>query len=60
MPGFKFNLKPSQFLFGAGTDQILEYSTDLLARNQTVTGWPSFSKYEAVTRIMDGTIVKVL
>ena len=57
----KFNLKPSQFLFGAGTDQILEIiaQTFINPGDQTITGWPSFSRYEAVTRIMDGTIVKV-
>ena len=57
----KFNLSPSQFLFGAGTDQILEIiaQTYINPGDETIMGWPSFSRYEAVTRIMDGIIIKL-
>ena len=27
--------------------------------DETIMGWPSFSRYEAVTRIMDGIIIKL-
>ena len=57
----KFNLSPSQFLFGAGTDQILEIiaQTYINPGDETIMGWPSFSRYETVTRIMDGIIIKL-
>ena len=57
----RFSLSPSRFLFGAGTDQILEIiaQTYINSGDNTIMGWPSFSRYEAVTRIMDGTAIKV-
>jgi len=57
----KFKLDPGQFLFGAGSDQILEIiaQTYINPGDSTITGWPSFSRYEAVTRIMDGNIIRV-
>lgn len=57
----RFNLEPGQFLFGAGSDQILEIiaQTYINPGDTTITCWPSFSRYEAVTRIMDGKMIKV-
>lgn len=57
----RFNLDPGQFLFGAGSDQILEIiaQTYINPGDTTLTCWPSFSRYEAVTRIMDGKMVRV-
>ncbi|MBM7581700.1 histidinol-phosphate aminotransferase [Caldicoprobacter guelmensis] len=57
----RFNLEPEQFLFGAGSDEILEMiaQTYINPGDTTITCWPSFSRYEAVTRIMDGTMIKV-
>ncbi len=57
----RFNLEPGQFLFGAGSDQILEIITQTYVNpgDTTITCWPSFSRYEAVTRIMDGKMIKV-
>jgi histidinol-phosphate aminotransferase len=57
----KFNLDPAQFLFGAGSDQILEIiaQTYINPGDTTIMGSPSFSRYEAVTRMMDGIILQV-
>jgi histidinol-phosphate aminotransferase len=57
----RFNLDPGQFLFGAGSDQILEIiaQTYINPGDTTITCWPSFSRYEAVTRIMDGRMIRV-
>jgi len=57
----KLNLKPEQFLFGAGTDQILELiaQTFVNPEDNTISAHPSFSRYETVTRIMDGEFITV-
>lgn len=57
----RFKLDPAQFLFGAGSDQILEIiaQTYINPGDTTITCWPSFSRYETVTRIMDGKMIKV-
>ncbi len=57
----KLKLKPTQFLFGAGTDQILEIiaATFINPGDKTITGHPSFSRYETVTQIMDGELIQV-
>ena len=57
----KLDLKPGQFLFGAGTDQILELIAQTFVNpgDNTISAHPSFSRYETVTQIMDGKLIKV-
>lgn len=57
----KLGLNPAQFLFGAGTDQILEIisQTFINPGDNAIAGHPSFSRYETVTRIMDGELIEL-
>lgn len=57
----KYGIKSSQLLFGAGTDQILELIAQTFVNpgDNTIAWHPSFSRYETVTRVMDGEFIKI-
>lgn len=57
----RLNVEPEQLLFGAGSDEILEMigHTYINPGDTAITCWPSFSRYEAATRLMDGRMIKI-
>ncbi len=56
-----FGLSPDHFLLGAGSDEILEMIAQAYINpgDETIMASPSFSRYEAVTRVMDGKIIEL-
>ncbi|HHU63402.1 MAG TPA: histidinol-phosphate transaminase [Clostridiales bacterium] len=56
-----FGLPPEHFLFGAGSDEILGLiaQTYINPEDEAIMAYPSFPRYETVTRVMDGKPVQV-
>ncbi|MGI6113590.1 MAG: histidinol-phosphate transaminase [Mahellales bacterium] len=56
-----FGLSPDHFLLGAGSDEILGMiaQTYINPGDEAIMAFPSFPRYETVTRIMDGKIVEL-
>lgn len=57
----KLGVDQDQLLFGTGTDQILELiaQTYMNPGDNSLMGYPSFTRYETVTKIMDGEAIEI-
>lgn len=57
----KLGVSQDQLLFGAGSDQIVEMIAQafLCPGDESIMPFPSFPRYETVTRIMDGNPVEI-
>ncbi len=57
----RFNLEPTSFLVGNGSDELLRLiaETFLHEGEEVVFGWPSFSEYVFVAKLMAATIRRV-
>jgi histidinol-phosphate aminotransferase len=57
----KFNLDPSQFIFGAGSDEVIGLITKtyVTVGDEVITCTPTFPQYKAGTLQMGGTIIEV-
>jgi histidinol-phosphate aminotransferase len=57
----KFNLNPDQFIFGAGSDEVIGLiaKTYVTQGDEVITCTPTFPQYKAGTLQMGGTIIEV-
>ena len=57
----KLGVDPSQLLFGAGVDQVLEIiaQTYINPGDNAIIGYPSFPRYETVVKVMEGELIEV-
>ena len=57
----KLGIKQEQLLFGAGSDQIVEMIAQAYINpgDESIMPFPSFPRYETVTRIMDGNPIEI-
>ncbi len=57
----KLGISPAMLMLGAGSDEIVAYIAQVFveAGDNTIMGFPTFPRYETVTRIMGGTPVEL-
>lgn len=57
----KLNVKPSQIIFGAGSDELTQLIANIFINpgDNAIMAKPSFSRYETVTKVMGGIPIEV-
>ncbi len=57
----KLNVKPTQIIFGAGSDEITQFIASIFLNpgDNSIMARPSFPRYETVTKVMGGLPVEI-